>query len=139
MNTERDREWLCRSCNTTVDGHITKCPKCGAEHHEELQTEADEGEVVVIEESKPAEIKKAKYIFRESILVNAADILFILGAFCSVATLISPMFVGDNIQHITIISIVAGIVIFCLSIITWALLRSVAEISRMLRERSEKE
>ena len=72
-------------------------------------------------------------------LINAADILLILGIFLSGAALLSPAFLDDTIQNITTLSIVVAIATFLFSLITWALFRTVAEISRMLRERTEKE
>ncbi len=127
--------WLCRNCNTKVAADLRRCPKCDAERGEEVAVESGEETTIVMDEPNAEEPKKAKYIFRESVLIYAADIGLILGVFCSFALLISPMFLSDKGQSITIISIVQGIGTFCFSLISWALLRSVAEISRMLRER----
>jgi hypothetical protein len=92
-------------------------------------------------ESKEENIapQKKRYIFRESVLVNAADILLILGIFLSIGALLSPAFLSDTIQNITTLSIVVAVATFLFSLITWALFRTVAEISRMLREREKKE
>lgn len=132
---EQNNEWLCRNCNTLVADDVDKCPRCGAERPEAIAPSSDTEEFVVVEEPQTQERKKAKYIFRESVLVNAADILLILGIFATVATLLSPIFFADTIQNIKLISIVGGIATFCLTLVVWALLRSVGEISRMLREK----
>ncbi|MEE0864207.1 MAG: hypothetical protein U0L61_03650 [Alistipes sp.] len=129
-------EWLCRNCNTAVVASCDKCPMCGASRPEMVEGD-DSGEVVFISKEQSAEPKRSKYIFRESVLVNAADILLILGLFCSVAALLSPAFIDDTtFANLTTLSIVAGVAIFLFSLITWALFRSVAEISRMLREQN---
>lgn len=135
---ELNNEWLCRNCNMLVADDVDKCPKCGAERPEVVADEGDDQIVVVVDETKPPQRKKAKYIFRESVLINAADILLILGIFATIATLLSPIFFADTIQNIKLISIVGGVAVFCLTLITWALLRSIGEISRMLREREDK-
>ena len=83
--------------------------------------------------------KKKRYLFRESVLINAADIILILGIFCSFAALIAPMFIDNSAKTDTIYSIVGAITTFLASLITWALFRNIAEISRMLRRREEKE
>lgn len=139
MEKNTANSWLCRNCNTEVAHDQATCPKCGAERPEEI--ECDTEEQVVIIESKEENIvsQKKRYIFRESVLVNAADILLILGIFLSAGALLSPAFLSDTIQNITTLSIVVAIVTFLFSLITWALFRTVAEISRMLREREKKE
>lgn len=138
MNTE-SKSWLCRNCNTEVQYDLTKCPRCSAERPEAVATEETDEAIVVESNEVAAPQQKRKYIFRESVLINAADILLILGIFCSFGALISPMFLEDNIQHITTLSIVMGVGIFLGSTVMWALFRNIAEISRMLREREEKE
>ncbi len=139
MEKNTANSWLCRNCNTEVAPDQATCPKCGAERPEEI--ECDTEEQVVVIESKEENIvpQKKRYIFRESVLVNAADILLILGIFLSVGALLSPAFLSDTIQNITTLSIVVAVVTFLFSLITWALFRTVAEISRMLREREKKE
>lgn len=138
MQHETKDMWLCRHCNTQVASEQAKCPKCGASRPEELDDEAN-GEVITISEVNNTEPKpKAKYIFREAVLVNAADILLILGIFCSIAALIAPAFIKHNTENPTTLSIVIGVAIFCISLITWALFRSIAEISRLLRQQNDK-
>ena len=88
------------------------------------------------EERKPS---KKRYLFRESVLINAADIILILGIFCSFAALIAPMLIDNGAKNDTIYSIVGAVATFLASLITWALFRNIAEISRMLRRREEKE
>ena len=131
--------WLCRNCNTEVQGELTKCPHCSAERPEEVVTEESDEVVVVESKEATATPQKKMYIFRESVLINAADILLILGIFSSFGALISPIFLDNNTQHINTLSIVMGVGIFLASIVIWALFRNIAEISRMLREREGKE
>ena len=137
--TTKSNNWLCRNCNIGVHAHLDKCPLCGADRPEAV--ESDESDEVIIIESKTeaTEPQKKRYIFRETVLINAADITLILGAFFSFAAIVSPMFLKDNTENITTLSIVSGIAIFLVSLISWALFRNIAEISRMLREREEKE
>ena len=84
-------------------------------------------------------IKKNKYVFRESVLIYAADITLILGIFLSLAALLMPNFVGLNYNNPTLLSIGTAIAIFLTSLVSWAILRTLAEISRMLREQHQKE
>ncbi|MBQ6612442.1 MAG: hypothetical protein IIX19_01850 [Alistipes sp.] len=137
--SENNNTWLCRNCNTLVSADANICPKCNAERPEECDS-TESNKVVVMENyaNKDAE-KKKKYIFREAVLVNAADILLILGIFLSIGALLSPNFIEYNFVNSTLLSIVATVVIFVISLITWALFRTLAEISRMLRTRNEKE
>lgn len=139
MENQNTNTWLCRNCNTEVIAEQAKCPKCGAERPEAVESESAEEAIVIEEPSENPTPQKKRYIFRESVLINAADILLILGIFLSVATLLSPAFLSDTIQNIKTLSIVGAIAIFLFSLITWALFRTVADISRMLREREQKE
>ena len=140
----KNNGWLCRHCGIGINNNLDKCPICGAERPVAVESEEGE-EVIVIEEATKVEKGQTKeaqkniYIFRELVLVNGADILFILGSFCSFAALIAPHFLDDNAKGITILSIVSCVAIFCGSLLTWALFRNIAEISRMLRNREEKE
>ena len=139
MENQNSNIWLCRNCNTEVIAEQAKCPKCGAERPEAVECESTEEAIVIEKVAESAQPQKKRYIFRESVLINAADILLILGIFLSGAALLSPAFLGDTIQNITTLSIVVAVATFLFSLITWALFRTVAEISRMLRERTEKE
>lgn len=139
MENQNSNIWLCRNCNTEVIAEQAKCPKCGADRPEALECEGKEEAIVIEKVAESAQPQKKRYIFRESVLINAADILLILGIFLSGAALLSPAFLGDTIQNITTLSIVVAVATFLFSLITWALFRTVAEISRMLRERTEKE
>lgn len=84
-------------------------------------------------------IKKNKYVFRESALIYAADITLILGIFLSLAALLMPNFVELNYNNPTLLSIGTAIAIFLTSLVSCAILRTLAEISRMLREQHQKE
>jgi hypothetical protein len=129
-------EWLCRNCNTLVDSKLGVCPNCRAYRPEEASEEAKvEGitESVVVENYTNAQpAPKSKYTFREAVLVNAADIILVLGLFCTFGALIMPMFV--EMENVKIISISAAILLFAFAMISWALLRTVADISRRLRK-----
>ena len=129
-------EWLCRNCNTLVSSKLSVCPNCRADRPEEASEEAKvEGitESVVVENYTNAQpTPKSKYTFREAVLVNAADIILVLGLFCTFGALIMPMFV--EMDNIKIISISAAILLFAFAMISWALLRTVADISRRLRK-----
>lgn len=80
---------------------------------------------------------KSKYIFRETVLVNAGDIFLVLGLFCTFGALIAPIIVDFNIDAPMIWAICAAVCIFATTIVSWAILRTLAEISRMLREKNE--
>lgn len=136
MEKNANNEWLCRNCNTLVSSELSVCPNCRADRPEEASEEAKaEGiaESVVVENYTNAQpAPKSKYTFREAVLVNAADIILVLGLFCTFGALIMPMFV--EIENIKIISISAAILLFAFAMISWALLRTVADISRRLRK-----
>ena len=129
-------EWLCRNCNSLVDNDIKECPACHAERPEDSASEpTPEGmeEVVTRENYTNAlHIAESKYIFREAVLVNAADILLIFGLLCTFGALILPAFLPE-IEFIKLWSIAGAIVIFAVSMIQWALFRSIAFISQRLR------
>ena len=135
----KGNEWLCRNCNTLIDNSLQRCPQCNADRPEEDKLEAVEGateEVVVRENYANAEpLPKAKYTFREGVLVNAADIILILGLFCTLGALIAPMFVDIAGVNVMMWAVCAAVVVFAITMVTWALLRTVADISKRLRER----
>ena len=76
---------------------------------------------------------KSKYIFREAVLVNAGDILLVLGLFCTFGALIAPIIIDFGVEAPMIWATCGAVVIFAITMITWATLRTLAEISRMLR------
>lgn len=140
MEKIKGNEWLCRNCNSLVDSELKVCPHCQADRPESDNTpsESNNEEVVVCDNYTNAQpLKKAKYTFRESVLVNAADILLILGLFCTFASLIAPIIIDLDIPMPMMWAISLALVIFAISMIQWALLRSVADISRRLREKEE--
>lgn len=132
-----EKEWLCRNCNSLVDGELKSCPTCHAECPEESVTEpAPEGVEEVVKREEYANAKplpKSKYNLRESVLVNAADILLAFGLLCTFGALILPGFLSE-VEFIKLWSLAGAIVIFAVTMIQWALFRSVAYISRRLRE-----
>lgn len=131
--------WLCRNCNTLVDAKLKLCPTCHAERPEEIATEdIPEGieSVVKRENYTNAETRpKQKYIFRESVLVNAADIILVLGLFCTFGALIAPIIIDMDVDAPMIWAICSAVAIFATTIVSWAILRTLAETSRMLRNR----
>ena len=142
MSENLDREtWLCRSCNTLVSNEINICPACSAERPEEIETESTpEGIESLIQRDNYTNAEprpKAKYIFRETVLVNAGDIFLVLGLFCTFGALIAPIIIDFGIDAPMIWAICAAVCIFATTMVSWAILRTLAEISRMLREKSE--
>lgn len=133
------QEWLCRNCNSLVDNSINQCPYCQASRPEQETTdqgETFEGEVIERDNyTNAAPMPKAKYNFREGVLVNSADIILILGLFCTFGAIIAPNFIDVDINNPMLWSVGIAVVIFAVTMISWALLRTVAEISRMLRNR----
>ena len=132
---------MCRNCNTLISNETSICPACSAERPEEIASETtpDGIESIVKRENYTnAEPRpKAKYIFRETVLVNAADIFLVLGLFCTFGALIAPMIMDFNTDAPMIWAICAAVCIFATTMASWAILRTLAEISRMLREKSE--
>ena len=140
MSENMEREaWLCRSCNTLVSNDISICPACSAERPEEVATEPiPEGIESIIKRDNYTNAEprpKSKYIFREAVLVNAGDIILVLGLFCTFGALIAPMIVELGVDDPMIWAICGAVIIFAITMILWATLRTLAEISRMLRNR----
>ena len=134
-------EWLCRNCNSLVDESVNQCPYCQASRPEgEVNSEAQDTNSEVIERdnyTNAAPMPKAKYNFREGVLVNSADIILILGLFCTFGAIIAPNFIDVEVDNAMMWAVCVAVVIFAVTMITWALLRTVAEISRMLRNREK--
>ena len=136
--SENNNTWLCRNCNTLLSTDTNLCPKCGAERGDECEN-GEQQEVVVVENyTNSSEVKKNKYIFRESVLVYAADITLILGIFLALGALLIPNFIELNYDNPTLLSIAAAAAIFLTSLVSWAILRTLADISQMLREKDKK-
>ncbi|MBO5901446.1 MAG: hypothetical protein J6Q36_03410 [Alistipes sp.] len=136
--SENNNTWLCRNCNTLLSTDTNLCPKCGAERGDECEN-GEQQEVVVVENyTNSSEVKKNKYIFRESVLVYAADITLILGIFLALGALLIPNFIELNYNNPTLLSIGAAVAIFLTSLVSWAILRTLADVSRMLREKDKK-
>lgn len=140
QNIDKDT-WLCRNCNSLVDTKLKECPSCHAERSDEeiLEVIPEDIESVVKRDNYTnAEPRpKSKYIFREAVLVNAGDITLILGLFCTFGALIAPIIVSFDIPSPMLWAICIAILIFATTMVSWALLKSIAEISRQLREREE--
>lgn len=148
----RAAEWLCRNCNSLNAPEAPACVYCHADRPEEQTDErqpatdeqAAEGQQQTVEEheqpiirresySNPAPAAPARYTFRESVLITSADIILFVGLFCSFGALIAPAFIDGDIPNLHLYSIVGAIVFFAWAMISWALLRCVADISRRLR------
>lgn len=138
QNIDRDT-WLCRNCNSLVDVKLQQCPGCHAERPDEESTEAiPEGIESIIKRNNYTNAEphpKSKYIFREAVLVNAGDILLVLGLFCTFGALIAPIIIDFGVDAPMIWATCGAVVIFAITMITWATLRTLAEVSRMLRNR----
>ena len=141
MNKGLNAEWLCRNCNSLIDSKLNTCPHCHAERPEEVVTEEQHDEIPdVVQRDNYANatpLAKPKYIFRETVLVNAADIILILGLFCTFGALIAPVFDDFGIENTTMWAICIAIVIFAITMVTWAVLRTLADVSRRLRLQDE--
>ena len=141
METNQTGVWLCRNCNTLISNDITLCPKCATERgDEEVHNEPIPDEISEVVERKEygnPKPQKSKYIFREAVLVNIADITLIIGIFCTFGSLVAPYIVELNLTAPMMWAIVVAVIIFATSLLSWALLRTVAEISRMLRARND--
>ena len=124
-----------------VSNETNICPVCSAERPEEVATETTpEGIDNVVERENYTNAMprpKSKYIFRETVLVNAGDIFLVLGLFCTFGALIAPIVIDFGIDAPMIWAICAAVCIFATTMVSWAILRTLAEISRMLREKSE--
>jgi hypothetical protein len=135
---------LCRNCNTLVSNEINTCPSCNA-----LRPEADTA-TEVIPEGLASEIRvetysnpkysKGKYTFKESILTTSADITLALGLFLTLGALIAPAVIDHELAHYTavMIAICSAIVIFATTMVSWALLHTIADISRRARHTHER-
>lgn len=131
--------WLCRNCNTLLSIDIKSCPKCGADQPEECSTHDTNEVVEMTDYANATETKKNKYIFRESVLIYAADITLILGIFLTFGALLLPNFTTINYNNPTLLSIVIAVATFATAIVSWAILRTLAEMSMMLRKNDKKE
>lgn len=136
--SENSNTWLCRNCNTLLSTETNLCPKCGTERGEECENGEQQEAIIAEDYANSSEVKKNKYIFRESVLVYAADITLILGIFLALAALLMPNFIEVNFNNPTLLSITSAVVIFLTSLVSWAILRTLADISRMLREKDKK-
>jgi hypothetical protein len=84
---------------------------------------------------------KGKNTFKESVLTTSADITLALGLFLTLGALIAPAVIDHGLAHYTamMIAICSAIVIFATTMISWALLHTIADISRNARNAHERE
>ena len=137
--SENNNTWLCCNCNTLLSNDINHCPKCGAERGEECEINEQQDTITVDDYANYIEAQKNKYIFRESVLIYAADITLILGIFLALGALLLPHMIDINYNNPTLLSIVAAMATFLTSLASWAILRTLAEVSQMLRKNNQKE
>lgn len=137
-NNLAENVWLCRCCNSLIEESLSVCPQCGAERPESIETgsaDCASEEVVSVEGYRNVgEQPKAKYNFREAVLVNAADILLVLGLFATFGALIAPIIIDFAVVAPMLWATVIAVIIFAATMIQWALLRTIADISRRTRE-----
>ena len=145
MSNAEHNTWLCRNCNTLVSSELNICPSCKALRPEstEIEASAPEGiaeEIVVENYANETPATKAKYNFRESVLNTIADISLSFGLFLVLAAFIAPHVIEHSYSEYTatMASICAAIVLLGVTMATWALLRTVADISRRTREMHER-
>jgi uncharacterized membrane protein len=124
---------------------LNTCPSCRALRPEEdtISESTPEGiaqEVVVENYANVTPEAKAKYNFRESVLNTIADISLSFGLFLVLAAFIAPHVIEHSYSEYTatMASICAAIVLLGVTMATWALLRTVADISRRTREMHER-
>jgi hypothetical protein len=144
MSNNENSAWLCRNCNTLVSNEISTCPSCNAlrpEASTETETipEGLANEVRVETYANP-KTNKGKYTFKESVLTTSADITLALGLFLTLGALIAPAIIDHGLAHYTamMIAICSAIVIFATTMVSWALLHTIADISRRARHTHER-
>ena len=139
MQKRENDTWLCRNCNTLVDGELHTCPSCNAlrpeaEENSEPTPEGIASNVVMDEYANPTP-QTSKYNFKESVLTTAADITLALGLLLTLGALIAPVVIEHGMSQYTamMIAICTAVVIFATTMVSWALLRVIADISRRSR------
>ena len=135
--SDNNNTWLCCNCNTLLSNDINHCPKCGAERGEACEINEQQDTIKVDDYANYIEAQKNKYIFRESVLIYAADITLILGIFLALGALLLPHMIDINYNNPTLLSIVAAVAIFLTSLVSWAMLRTLADVSQMLRKNNQ--
>jgi hypothetical protein len=142
MENKSINDWLCRNCNNLINSDLSTCPHCHADRPEDSNEPTPEGISDTVTRDNYANASshpKSKYNFREAVLVNAGDITLILGLFCTFGALIAPIITQFDIASPMLWAICIAVLIFATTMVSWALLKSIAEISRQLREREERE
>ena len=144
MHNNENNTWLCRNCNTLVNSKLNTCPSCNALRPElntdtEATPEGVDSEVRMETYANPKP-NRSKYTFQESVLTTSADITLALGLFLTLGALIAPAVIEHGLAHYTamMIAICAAIVIFATTMVSWALLRTIADISRRTRNTHER-
>jgi hypothetical protein len=91
---------------------------------------------IVMERYSNTTPQEAKYTFKESVLTTSADIMLALGLFLTLGAFIAPAVIEHDLSRYTamMISIATAVVIFATTMISWALLRVIADISRRSRD-----
>ena len=134
--THIGEEWIVIKLTAPV--HLDDVELWGAHIDEDIVEATPEGIESVVKRDNYTNAEprpKSKYIFREAVLVNAGDILLVLGLFCTFGALIAPIIIDFGVDAPMIWATCGAVLIFAITMITWATLRTLAEISRMLRNR----
>ena len=140
MQNNENNTWLCRNCNTLISNDINTCPSCNALRPEDTadceQTPEEIASEVTMDNYANATPQKSEYTFKESVLTTAADITLAFGLLLTLGAFIAPAVIEHDMSKYTaiMIAISAAIVIFATTMISWALLRVIADISRRSRE-----
>ena len=145
MHTTENNTWLCRNCNTLISSELTTCPSCKALRPEDdavaENTPDDIAQELVVENYANATPKTmAKHNFQESVLITIADISLALGLFFVSSVFIAPHVIEHPYDKYTAVmaSVCIAAVLLGTTLATWALLRTVADISRRTREMYER-
>ena len=140
MQNNENNTWLCRNCNTLISNDINTCPSCNALRPEdtadcEPTPEEIASEVTMDNYANPTP-PKSEYTFKESVLTTAADITLAFGLLLTLGAFIAPAVIEHDMSQYTaiMIAISTAIIIFATTMISWALLRVIADISRRSRD-----
>lgn len=140
MQSNENKAWLCRNCNSLVNNELNTCPSCNALRPEiasELEpTPNGIASEVHMKDYANTTPQKGKYTFTESVLTTTADITLALGLLLTLGALIAPAVIDHGMTQYTamMIAICAAVILFATTMVSWALLRTIADISRRTRK-----
>lgn len=140
MQSNENKAWLCRNCNSLVDNELNTCPSCNA-LRPEIASELEPAPNGIASEVHMKDYanttpQKGKYTFTESVLTTTADITLALGLLLTLGALIAPVIIDHGMTQYTamMIAICAAVILFATTMVSWALLRTIADISRRTRK-----